>query len=342
MACALLEGPRHDPGATRAEAARRALEVIRDAVGPEAFLIAAGGPVLLGTGLLDAQRVSGDVAPFWRAARQALLRDRATPGVRNSLANTMTRAFMSGRLFDGDPDCLMTGSSGTKLTGAERRTLASAIAVFGGSIMVSDDLGRWGDEELEMARRSFPHAHGLPLCPDLWRNEVPGLLLSEMSDPLGPYRLLLAVNWHGRPRGGEVRLADIGLAGRWHACEYWSGRYLGETGEAIPLPARQPHGCALVRLTEVAGGPRLIGSSVNLSQGAAELTGASRDDGALVLELSSPVECEAVVTVSLPGAGGAAASLRKGGRVDVERLAAGVYRARFALDGGDGLRFEYA
>ncbi len=342
MACALLEGPRHDHGATRAEAARRALEVIRDAVGPEAFLIAAGGPVLLGTGLLDAQRVSGDVAPFWRAARQALLRDRATPGVRNSLANTMTRAFMSGRLFDGDPDCLMTGSSGTKLTGAERRTLASAIAVFGGSIMVSDDLGRWGDEELALASRSFPHAHGLPLCPDLWRNEVPGLLLSEMSDPLGTYRLLLAVNWQGRPRGGEVRLADIGLAGRWHACEYWSGRYLGETEDAIRLPTRQPHGCALVRLTEAAGGPRLIGSSVNLSQGAAELTGASRDDGALVLELSSPVECEAVVTVSLPGAGGAAASLLKGGRVDVERLAAGVYRARFALDGGDALRFDCA
>lgn len=341
MACGLLEGPRHDPGLTRAEAARRALEVIRDAVGPEAFVIGAGGPVLLGTGVLDAQRVSGDVAPFWRAARQTLLRDRATPGVRNSLTNAMTRAFMSGRLFEGDPDCLMARLSGTRLTEPERETLASAIAVFGGSIMVSDDLGGWGGEELAMAGRSFPHAHGLPRAPDLWKNEVPELLLSEMSDPLGPYCLLLAVNWLGKPRGREVRLADLGLAGRWHACEYWSGRYLGETDDAVRLPRMEPHGCALVRLTEASGAPRLIGSSVNLSQGVAELAGASRDGSKFGLELSSPVECEAVVTVSLPGAGGVSGTLRKGGGVDVEKLAAGVYRAGFALRGGDELSLAY-
>ena len=78
LATAMLEGERrHDPSVTRAEAMHRALSLIRETVGPETYLLAAGGPALLGTGILDIQRVSGDVAPYWRARYQPFLRDRA-------------------------------------------------------------------------------------------------------------------------------------------------------------------------------------------------------------------------------------------------------------------------
>ncbi|MHB8894515.1 MAG: alpha-galactosidase [Candidatus Geothermincolia bacterium] len=337
MGCGLLEGKRHDPSLTRAQAARRALEVIREAVGKEAYIMAAGGPVLLGTGILDAQRVSGDVAPFWRATHQTLLRDRATPGVRNSLMNTMTRSFMSGRLFDGDPDCLMTRVANTKLTGPERRTLASAIAVFGGSIMISDNLAGWGDAEVALAAASLPHAHGLPRTPDLWEREVPELLMSKMSDAGGSYRLLLAVNWFDKERDLTIRLAALGLSGRWHACEFWSGEYLGEVGESFTATGVPPHGCALVRLTEATDAPRLIGSNVNLSQGASEMTGMERTADGVSLSVRSPVKCESVLTLSLPDAGQATATLAGGGVVRLERLTTAVYRAKFDLAGSERL-----
>jgi len=340
MGCGLLDGKRYDATVTRAQAARRALEVIRRAVGDDACIMAAGGPVLLGVGILDAQRVSGDVAPFWRARYQTLLRDRATPGVRNSLMNTMTRSFMSGRLFDGDPDCLMTRAADTRLTRHERRTLASAAAVFGGSIMISDDISRWGDEEIELAAKSLPHAHGLPRTPDLWGSEIPELLVSEMSDPAGDYLLLLVVNWFEKERDKNIALRALGLDGRWHACEFWSGKYLGEVSGEIPIAGLGPHGCALVRLTRATDTPRLIGSNVNLSQGAAELIEMEREADGVSLLLRSPIECEAVLTVSLPGAGDAAFEA-EGEAVRVERLATAVYRVIFDLEGVRRLHVRY-
>lgn len=341
MGCGLLDGKRHDPSLTRAQAARRALEVIRKAVGDDAYIMAAGGPVLLGTGILDAQRVSGDVAPFWRAKHQTLLRDRATPGVRNSIMNAMYRAFMSGRLFDGDPDCLMTRVTETKLTELERRTLACALAVFGGSMMVSDDLSSWGDDETDLAAKSFPHAHGNPVTPDMWQSEVPELLMTRMRDSAGDYELLLVVNWFDKARDSEVRLDGLGLEGRWHACELWSGEYLGEISESFTLTGIGPHGCALVRLTRAGDEPRLIGSNVNLSQGAVELVSMSVDGEVVSLKVASPIECDAVLTLSLPGAGDVTAALSGEGAVEVERLTTGVYRASFALAAEEVLRLEY-
>jgi alpha-galactosidase len=335
MACGLLEGQRRDPGLTRAQAARRALEVIRESVGDDSYIMAAGGPILLGVGILDAHRLSGDVAPFWRSGYQTVLRDRATPGVRNSIMNTMTRSFMSGRIFDGDPDCLMTRSAATKLTDAERRTLASVIAVLGGSIMISDDLALWGAGELELAAKCFPHAHGLASTPDLWRKEIPELMTARMADPSGDYVLAIAVNWFERRRDVRVALDELGLKGRWHVCEYWSGEYLGETDSDVLARGVEPHGCALLKLTAAADEPRLIGSSVNLSQGAAELTSWQVTEAGVSLTLRSPVECGAVLTLSLPGAGDAEATTTRGEVIRLERLTTGVYRARFEME-----RFE--
>jgi alpha-galactosidase len=342
MACGLLEGKRSDESLTKAEAARRALEVIRESAGEGAMIIAAGGPVLLGTGILDAQRVSGDVAPYWRTRYQPLLRDRSTPGVRNSLINTMTRAFLSGRVFEGDPDCMLARSKKTRLTEDERRTLASAIAVLGGSFMVSDDTSLWGQEEYALVARSMPHARGLPLCPDLWLREVPMYLVSRMSDLAGDYLLALAVNWFKKTADMKVDLSELGLGReRWHASEFWSGKYLGEFKDSFTLQRVAPHGCGLVRLTRAVDEPCLVGSSLNLAQGAAEIVEFVSEPGGVRMQVRSPLECEAVITLCLPGAGEVSVERDGMGEVKVERLTTSVYRLTFDIEDQAHLEVTY-
>lgn len=343
MACGLLEGKKHDGSLTRAEAGRRALEVIRESVGKDAFIMAAGGPVLLGAGILDAQRLSGDVAPYWTARYQRFLRDRSTPGVRNSITNAMTRAFLCGRPFEGDPDCLMARAEQTRLTEAERRTLASTIAVFGGSFMVSDDVALWGQEEYALVAKSLPHSRGLARCPDLWEREVPRCLTCRMSDPTGEYVLAMVVNWNQHKGTVKTGLEELGLAaGRWHACEYWSGQYLGEVSSEVEVEGVEPHGCALLRLTRASDEPRLIGSSVNLSQGASEVVAADATPAGMELKLRSPLQAEAVILMSLPGAGDVGATTGGGGGVKVERLTTAVHRFTFFLDGEATLDLKFA
>ncbi|PKQ28371.1 MAG: hypothetical protein CVT63_03185 [Candidatus Anoxymicrobium japonicum] len=338
MAGGFLEGKRHDSTLTRAEAGRRALAAIRESVGKDAYIMAAGGPVLLGIGILDSQRVSSDVAHYWREAYQPFLRERVSLGVRNSLRNTLPRAFLSGRVFDGDPDCLMARSTGTKLTGTERRTLASVIAVFGGSFMLSDDLSKWGDEGFSLVAKSLPHAHGLPICPDLWEREIPRFLVSKMNDPAGEYRLALAINWSAKRRDMRVSLRELGLEdGRWHACEFWSGQYLREVTEDVSLPGIEPHGCALLRFTKASESARLIGSNINLSQGAAELVAFERTAAGVSLSLRSPIKCEAVLTLSLPGAAEIKVTAVSGTTVRVEKLMTAIYKVKFDIDGEERL-----
>ncbi len=338
LATGMLEGRRHDTSITRAEAMRRALEVIREAVGDDCMLIAAGGPIMLGTGILDAQRIGTDVAPAWRPTFQRLIRDRATPGTRNCLVNLFTRCFMNGRLFEADPDCLLLRAEEGELTADERMTLASGIAVFGGAFLISDDLGLWGPEQEEAAARVLPPVRGCPRCPDLWKSEMPRLLLSTLEDPEGAYHLLWVVNWADTERDAEVCLDELGIPpGRYHAYEFWTRSYLGETGGALSLGSLPPHGSAVVRLTPAGDEPRLVGSNLHVTQGAAELERFEARPGALSLSFSSPIRTSAAVALSVPGAG----ELRAGEDVNVERLTTSVYRLEFELDRRGDLELEF-
>ena len=333
MACGVLEGKRRDGSVTRAEAARKALAVIREAAGKDAYIMAAGGPVMLGTGILDAQRISGDVAPYWKKPYQRILRDRATPGLRNSLYNTMTRAFMSGRMFDGDPDCLLARTTDSGLTAAERRTLASVIAALGGAFMVSDDTARWGPEELLLLGQSLPHAAGLPVCTDVWKREAPMYLRTWMRDAEGEYLLALVLNWSDKEADLAIDFGELKLPeGRWHVVEFWTGEYLGELTGAVTVEAVEPHGCALARLTLAEDRPRLIGSTLNLSQGAAELVAFDKADFGVRLAVKSALGGAASLTLSLPGAGEVTARVDSVTdapvEVEVERLTTIVYRLK--------------
>jgi len=347
MACGALEGKRWDSSVTRAESVRKALEVIRDAVGVEAYIMAAGGPVMVGTGILDAQRISGDVAPYWKKPYQRILHDRATPGLRNSLYNTMARAFMSGRMFEGDPDCLLARTTDSELTAAEKRTLASVIAAVGGAFMVSDDTARWGPEELLLLAQSLPHAAGLPVCTDIWKREEPMYLRSVMQDPAGDYLLALVLNWSDDPADLEIDFDELKLPqGRWHVCEFWTGQYLGELSGAVTVSGVEPHGCVLARLTLAEDRPRLIGSTLNMTQGAAELVAFAQTDFGVRLQVKSALGGAAALTLCLPGAGEVTARVESVTDapvdVEVERLTTIVYRLKLDVpQDGATLAVEY-
>jgi alpha-galactosidase len=44
---------------------RRALALLRDAAGPDAFVLGCGAPLLPSLGLVDAMRISPDIMPTW-------------------------------------------------------------------------------------------------------------------------------------------------------------------------------------------------------------------------------------------------------------------------------------
>ena len=132
-----LDGPRHS-GADPITAYREGVQLVRAAIGPQAYLLGCGAPILPSVGLFDAMRVSADVAPHWAP----LDGDPAQPSQQGAVFSTIGRAFQHGRFWVNDPDCIVARPA------IERRAeWAEVVDRYGGLRFSSDriaDLDQWG------------------------------------------------------------------------------------------------------------------------------------------------------------------------------------------------------
>jgi alpha-galactosidase len=117
---------------------RAGVELIRQSIGPEAYLLGCGAPILPSVGLFDAMRVSADVAPTYAPVGG----DPSRPSQLGATFSTVGRAYQHGRFWVNDPDCILARPA------IERRAeWADVVARYGGLRASSDriaDLDEWG------------------------------------------------------------------------------------------------------------------------------------------------------------------------------------------------------
>lgn len=138
-----MAGARHgdaDPIA----AYRAGLAIIRDAVGDDATILGCGAPLLPSIGLVDAMRISPDTDHRGEPPDG----DISQPSLRGALAAGRARAWMHGRLWVNDPDCLLATPR------AEDRDVRVAhLGAYGGLALSGDRLTELDATGLEMTRR---------------------------------------------------------------------------------------------------------------------------------------------------------------------------------------------
>lgn len=140
---AALQGCRSS-GVEAVAAYRGGLDVIRAAIGPEAYLLGCGAPLLPSVGRVDAMRIGADTAPKWACEHG----DWSLAGGESAELNIISRAYQHGRYWVNDPDCLLARP---EVDNREQR--AAVIGRFGGLLGSSDrinSLDAWG---LETTRR---------------------------------------------------------------------------------------------------------------------------------------------------------------------------------------------
>jgi alpha-galactosidase len=138
-----LDGQRAD-GSPALAAYRHGLELIRAAVGPDVYLLGSGAPILPSVGLLDAMRVSSDIAVHYHPADG----DPSRPSQLGAALSTIGRAFQHGRFWVNDPDCLLARP------GVERREdWAKVVERYGGLRCSGDRIAELDDWGLSTTKR---------------------------------------------------------------------------------------------------------------------------------------------------------------------------------------------
>ncbi|MCW2643583.1 MAG: glycoside hydrolase, partial [Dactylosporangium sp.] len=138
-----LDGPRYD-GSRPLDAYRSGVTLIREAIGAESYLLGCGAPILPSVGLVDAMRVSADVAPTYDAWDG----DASQPSQFGATISTVGRAWQHGRFWVNDPDCIVARPQ------IERRAeWADVVGRYGGLRASSDRIAELDDWGMETTRR---------------------------------------------------------------------------------------------------------------------------------------------------------------------------------------------
>ncbi len=236
----------HGAGTTAPANLRRGLEIIREAAGPETFILGCTchfGPAI---GLVDAMRVGPDVKELWA--------DGANPSVKHAMRLTLQRNWMHSRWWVNDPDCLLVRDTDSALSAAETRFLATGIALSGGMVVASDDLPKLPDDRRALAMALFPPP-GIAARPiDGGDGPVPHTWRVD----LGEGRSLIGIlNWEDTPRWAVVsellRPGEI-------AFDAWGGGVLGK-GDVL----LGPHEGALWQVTGPGATPRVVGDTGHIN-----------------------------------------------------------------------------
>ncbi len=161
----------------------------------------------------------------------------------------------------------------SQLTLDEVRAFATAVALTGGMVLVSDRLSRLTLERIELLAKLLPPLldHGPALDPFAFN--IPERVVLPIQRLWGSRTLVGLFNADRHERELACALAEAGLApSEYHAVEFWTGAYLGRSadGARVQVP---PHGAALLCLTPADDArPLLLSTTFHAGQGAAEVT----------------------------------------------------------------------
>jgi alpha-galactosidase len=307
---AALPGRYQDATRTRAQVLRSGLEAIRRAAGEETFLLGCGCPLGSAIGFMDGMRIGADTARRWKPSYkgiESLLKEEVSfPSAFNALHNALTRSDLHKRWWINDPDCLLLRPE-TQLTKTEVETIASVIALTGGSLMVSDHMPALPAERLRIAECLLPLIGKRPYILDWFDSSTPERVQLDLEGPSGPWHLIALFNWDDQATDLSLLLNSFYLneGGELYAREFWSGTVQLIPGgqnatRGINLEQIPAHGVVLFALRpRHPYSPQYLGSDLHISQGL-EVINWQRHDRSLICDLERPGYSNGSIEIATP------------------------------------------
>ena len=343
---AALKGRFYDATQTRAQVLRTGLELVRSEAGEEAFLLGCGCPLGPAIGLVNGMRIGADTArrwnPYFKGIESLLRKEASFPSAFNALHNTLTRSDLHGRWWINDPDCLLLRPE-TELTKTEVETIASVIALSGGSLMISDHVPDLPPERLNILKVLLPLIGKRPYILDWFDSTTPERVQLDLDGPTGPWHLVALFNWKEAAHDKFLKINDFYLkeSQEMYARDFWMGKtHLiqnnGSAEKGLTFEQIPSHGVVLLALRpRHPYTPQYLGSNLHISQGL-EVCNWWPHDKSLEFELERPGNSHGRIELAIPGQVEQACS--KNARISWESGSPGTYS--FELEFKNKARIE--
>jgi len=252
----IIEGRNFYSGEGPQAALRKSLELIRESIGKDCYLISGCYSLETGAGLLDAARVSADIHNFFSH-------------IRRSAKEISARFWLNKNIWNNDPDFLIvrcpsttdekylnrpyqvcpyrgepSWMAGREADLTEITTWASVIILTGGEVVLSDNLCNlnntgWKIIEKVIENRLSKSAKLLDLFSE---EEIPSIWLGEEKN----YYLLGVFNWEDREKEIELNLESLGIMSVKKIESVWEERELKI--DDIKKICLLPHQCKLLKI----------------------------------------------------------------------------------------------
>ena len=269
---AALKGKYSDDRFTRAQVLHKGMQAMRQAAGADTILLGCGLPLGSAVGIVDMMRIGTDVSDSWTPQFNKISfpfkSEMHMPSARNSIQNILARAFMHDVWWVNDPDCLLVRSD-TQLSIPELQTLASAIALTGGSLLLSDDLLNLSPDRIDLVASLLPPIGKRSRMVDWLDVQTPTRLRLDLSNPMGDWHVLAAFNWSDKQQIVSISPADFFLKDQeyfvssfWEHTSWKSSNHLPLYTAALPA-----HGCVVLAVHPTRTGAMYVGSNLHISQG---------------------------------------------------------------------------
>ena len=157
----------------------------------------------------------------------------------------------------------------TNLSLAEVQSLATAITITGGSILISDDLPQLSESRRKIAEKLFPVIGKRAYVMDWLDKTTPHNIRLDLRNNSGEWNVLARFNWKENEREIFVLIADFNLpkVDYW-AFSFWDQKvYLIKAGNPVQIPKVPAHGVVLLGLRQVTQKPTYLGSDLHISMG---------------------------------------------------------------------------
>jgi len=229
----IISGVRHDPTKNRMRVWRETAETLRDAMG-DAYWSGCGQPIFASVGLVDANRISGDVGPVWHGdlSQEPTLRD------------TTNRHYMHNTLWQNDPDCIMLRDFHHEMTDIEIKGLGLYAAMSGGLYLTSDPLHLIRSDRRDLLKFLAPRQTSTPRAPFMGQDY--DTLKCFVSDVELDCHIVFLFNTGEIAISKKITLTELGLSERLYGLEWMPERDLGEVEEITVDLA--PHDYKLIYL----------------------------------------------------------------------------------------------